>query len=183
MGQEDQFALDIQTRLQVPLGDGFKVGVKQNLLYRLEIDSSGKLRPRQEDAEDPKRGNLFAFQTDVLIKKTNPSIPLVVVEVKFGGFSTHDVITYSSKATRHKDIYPYLRYGFVVGGSKALSQKLLTHNQGIDFAMSISDMATDAKELVALIARQVGHADKLAELMRDNRNKFTRYEKGIVVHL
>ena len=27
------------------------------------------------------------------------------------GLSTHDVLTYSAKATRHKQVYPYLRYG------------------------------------------------------------------------
>ncbi|GAG02588.1 unnamed protein product, partial [marine sediment metagenome] len=56
-----------------------------NLLYKLIIDTEGKVAPA--NYEEPKRGNL-AFQTDILIKDKN--VPLVVIEVKYGGFSTHD---------------------------------------------------------------------------------------------
>jgi len=56
----------------------------------------------------PKRG-ILAFQTDLLIAKN--SIPLAVIETKYGGFSTHDVLVYSVKAQKHKETYPYLRYG------------------------------------------------------------------------
>jgi hypothetical protein len=92
-----------------------------------------------------------------------------------------DIITYSSKATRHKEIYPYLRYGFVVRGSDALSKKFLTHNQGVDFAMSIADVPTDRKRLIDLVKRQIGNAEILVEMMRTNRTTFTRYEKNIDV--
>jgi len=43
-------------------------------------------------------------------------LPFVVIETKYGSFSTHDVLIYSTKALKHKEIYPYIRYGFVVGG-------------------------------------------------------------------
>jgi hypothetical protein len=122
-----------------------------------------------------------AHAVDILIEKAEPTIPLVVVELKFGGFSTHDIITYSSKATRHKEIYPYLRYGFVVGGSDALSKKFLTHNQGVDFTMSTSDLATDGIKLIDLVKRQLANAETLVDMMRTNRTTFTRYEKNIQV--
>ena len=53
-----------------------------------------------------------------MIKKVNAqnnkkSIPLVVMKIKFGRFKTHDVLTYSAKALKHKEIYPCLRYGLV----------------------------------------------------------------------
>ena len=50
--------------------------------------------------------------------------------------STHDVLTYSAKATRHKQVYPYLRYGFVIGKAKVLPGRFFTHNSGMDFAVA-----------------------------------------------
>ena len=104
-----------------------------------------------------------------------------MVELKFGGFSTHDIITYSQKAVRHKEIYPYLRYGFVVGGSTSLSKKFLTHNQGIDFAMSVSSLDTkgECAALIQLVERQIEDAQRLVELMRDDGKTFKRFENNI----
>jgi hypothetical protein len=178
--QEKRFALELQKLLQETLSDAYAIRIGKSLLYKLEVDVDGELRPKPEDLRSPKRGQ-FAFETDILIEKADPAIPLVVVELKFGGFSTHDIITYSSKATRHKEIYPYLRYGFVVGGSDSLSKKFLTHNQGVDFAMSVPDIATAGSKLIELIKRQIRSAETLVEMMRTTRTNFTRYEKNIDV--
>jgi hypothetical protein len=64
-------------------------------------------------------------------------IPLVVIEIKYGGLTTHDVLTYSAKALKHKDIYPYLRYGLVLGGLKSIPNRFFVHNQGFDFALAL----------------------------------------------
>jgi hypothetical protein len=105
-GKEDLFCRKIQGLLRKQLSRGYSVTVAENLLYKLEVDVDGQLRPK--DWQSPTRGQ-YAFQTDILIKKAEPAIPLVVVELKFGRFNTHDIIAYSAKATRHKEIYPYLR--------------------------------------------------------------------------
>jgi hypothetical protein len=178
--EEKRFALELQMLLQDSLSSAYAVRVGKSLLYKLEVDVDGQLRPKPEDLRSPKRGQ-FAFEADILIEKANPVIPLVVVELKFGGFTTHDIITYSSKATRHKEIYPYLRYGFVVGGSVSLSKKFLTHNQGVDFAMSVPALATTGSKLIDLIKRQIGSAEILVEMMRTTRTSFTRYVKNIDV--
>ena len=62
-----------------------------------------------------------------------------------------------------------------------MSKKFLTHNQGVDFAMSVPDMATAGSKLIDLIRRQIGNAETLVEMMRTNRTSFTRYEKNIDV--
>jgi hypothetical protein len=180
-GAEAKFARSLEKLLDMPFGTEFNVKVGSNLLHSLEIDASGQVRPNENERRDPKRGQLYAFETDILIEKTRPSIPLVVLELKYGAFSTHDVITYSSKATRHKQIYPYLRYGFVLGGSKSLSKKFLVHNQGIDFATSVYDVATDGQKLIQLVRRQIRDAEGLAAVMRNDNKTFTRYEKCIDV--
>jgi hypothetical protein len=177
-GREKQFAKELQVMLQRALPEKYLVQTNKSLLYKLEVDVSNQLRPT--DHSNPKRGQ-FAFQTDILIEQAKIPIPLVVIELKFGGFSTHDIITYSSKATRHKEIYPYLRYGFVVGGSAALSKKFLTHNQGVDFAMAIPDLQKSHDSAVGLIERQIANAEILVEMMRTTRTTFVSYEKNVHV--
>lgn len=123
------------------------------------IDGRGLVEP--ENPADPTRGRL-AFETDVSI--FNDKVPLVVLETKYASYSTHDLLTYSTKAIRHKEVYPYLRYGFVVedvwdGG---LRRTFFVHNYGFDFALAIR-RKSDMNDLVRIVKRQI-HA---AELMLD----------------
>jgi hypothetical protein len=158
------------------LSSGYLVHVGKSILYKIEVNASGQVEPNSLDS--PTRGQ-YAFQTDILIEKQTPSIPLVVIELKSGGFSTHDVITYSSKAARHKDIYPYLRYGFIVVGLSVLSRKFVTHNQGFDFAMALPDVVSQEADLVAVVQRQIASAECLIGIMRSSRVQFSRYEETI----
>jgi hypothetical protein len=177
---EERFARELHRFLSSQLNSDVKVGLKQNLLYTLVVDEKGKVRPTQDEMNDPKRGQLYAFQTDILIQNLDPPIPLVVLELKFSNFSTHDVITYSSKAIRHKEVFPYLRYGSVVGGSKSISKKFFIHNQGIDFAMSVFDLTTEGIRLLNLVTDQIQNAKTIMQLMSSN---FTRFETKVVVEL
>src|SRR6266404_8246042 len=68
-----------------------------------EYDKDGKNEPASSK-----------YETDLLIRDTFSDghwTPRVVVECKLGGVSTHDALTYSSKAATHKQVHPYLRYG------------------------------------------------------------------------
>lgn len=74
------------------------------LAYGHEIASYG-------DRHDSKTS---AFQTDlalVEVLKNDRWKPRVVVEAKLGRVTTHDAITYSHKASDHRAVHPYLRYG------------------------------------------------------------------------
>ena len=113
------------------VNSGYIVSIYENLLYKLIIDDRGELQPH--NFKSPARGQ-YAFQTDIVIKKRineKVSIPLVVIEIKYGGLTTHDVLTYSAKALKHKDIYPYLRYGLVLGGLKSIPNRFFVHKSGI----------------------------------------------------
>ena len=181
-GDEARFAGKVLKRLE-SLGSRYQVESKTNLLYSLQIDAGGQVRPAGEEQRNPKRGpgRFYAFQTDILVRKVKPGIPLVVVELKFGNFNTHDIITYSAKAARHKQIYPYLRYGFVLGGRKSLTNKFFVHNQSFDFAMWVSSSAADSTKLTQMIKRQIRNAEKLLGVMRNDRPAFRRYESNIAV--
>ena len=142
----------------------------KSLLYKINIDTNGKLKP--VNIENPSRGQ-FAFQTDLLI--SNKKVPLVVLELKFGGFSTHDVLTYSTKAIKHKDIYPYLRYGFVVGGQKMIDKKFFTHNVGFDFAYTF-EKGDSSEKLFKLIKQQIKTSEHLISILAGKRiSKYTTY--------
>ncbi|MEM3697525.1 MAG: hypothetical protein QXQ94_08530 [Candidatus Bathyarchaeia archaeon] len=136
----------------------------ESLLYKLFIDARGKLSP--SDLDSPKRGQL-AFQTDILIK--NDKVPLVVIETKYGGFSTHDVLTYSTKAMKHKEVYPYIRYGFVIGGESKISKKFFTHNSGFDFAFAIGNMENDLKELIDIVKKQIQASELMLAVLTDRK--------------
>lgn len=172
---EHQVAIQVREILAAHF-PAYTVETGKSLLYKIEVDPSGQLS--HENAASPMRGQ-NAFQTDILI--TKDSIPLVVIELKSGSFTSHDVITYSFKAARHKQIYPYLRYGFVVAGLDGLGRRFVTHNEGFDFAMTLPDSTTIATDLVALVRRQIAGAEILCDLMRSDRIKIRRYEQTLEI--
>jgi len=67
----------------------------------------------------------------------------VVLEFKTK-VTTHDVLTYSTKAEKHKTIYPYLRYGLVLSGDKYVPKRFFTHNEGLDFCMCTEGTSNSA---------------------------------------
>lgn len=172
--KEHAVATELQAMLKSNLTADYVVHVGKSILYKIEVNALGKVSI--DSVDSPRRGQ-YAFQTDILIESRVPSIPLVVIELKSGSFSSHDVITYSAKATQHKNIYPYLRYGFVVVGPGALGRRFITHNQGFDFATAVLDLASKEKDLLALIRRQIASAERLGCLAQSGRLRISRYEE------
>ena len=175
---EDEFGIVLADALKEELSD-YEVTTKESLIYRVIVDEDGKFFPR--DAEKPVRGQL-AFETDLLIKKDH--LPLVVCELKHkkdGGFTTHDILTYSAKAKRHKDIYPYLRYGFIAGNTQKLSNRFFTHNDAFDFALAIEDLNKKSEaEFVSLVKDQVSYGEKLLDLLQ-NKHTARLYKTSLEI--
>lgn len=104
------------------------------LLYQVTVDNRLELTV---NPQNPKRGQA-AFQTDLCVFDSiseKVAIPRVVLEFK-SRLTTHDVLTYSAKARKHKQVYPYLRYGIVIGNVSVLPRRLFTHNEALDFAVA-----------------------------------------------
>lgn len=160
---ETQFRDSLHKLLKERL-PGYNVMKGENLLYKLMIDSQGNLQPEPETLTDPRRGQM-AFQTDILVK--NDKVPLVVVELKVGGFSTHDVLTYSTKAIKHKEVYPYLRYGLVIGEKTKIDKRFFTHNVGFDFAMAIDSIKDNLEELVEIIKEQLRASECMLAILEN----------------
>ncbi len=151
----------------------------ESLLYNIQLGLDLQLQPELEKIYKPRRAN-YAFETDLLIKKNEvPETPLVVIELKRDGFNTGDIITYSSKAVRHKDIYPYIRYGFVVVNKKRLDKKFFTHNVGIDFAMVIEDLKK-LGPFFEILDGQIESAKKNLKIM-DKKTHITAYVQEVTI--
>jgi hypothetical protein len=174
--REHDIAVRAKEVLAAALSGDYKVHQGASLLYRIEIDSFGKT---SNDGQDSPRRGQYAFQTDLLVTRANT--PLVVVELKAGSFSSHDVITYSWKAQRHKQVYPYLRYGFAVIGIDALGRRFMTHNEGFDFAAAIPDLTGIQTQLLPIVRRQIKSAERIIELTRHGRVKLRRYEQNVEI--
>jgi hypothetical protein len=175
---ESKFKQILERKIQGELGNnGYEVKRDENLIYKVVINENLQFEPNAPN--NPRRGG-YAFQTDLLIKKDN-KLPLVVIETKFGGFSTHDVLTYSSKAQKHKEIYPYLRYGLVVGGINVIQNRFFTHNIGFDFAFALKEINNNSlNELVKMIKEQINNAELILNILR-NRNQTRSFNTQIKI--
>ena len=131
---EDQFVKKITSLAKKILPDKYIPIQKANLYYQITLDNNLNVTI---NPKEPMRGQ-SAFQTDlcIFLKKDNFLLPKVVFEFK-DGISTHDVITYSNKAKRHKQIYPYLRYGLISYNLSKIPKRFFIHNDGLDFYLAI----------------------------------------------
>ncbi len=163
--KEKEFTEEIQQKLQVKLVD-YEVLMGENLVYRVIIDDKIEYKPK--NPKKPIRGNL-SFQTDLMIKQN--SVPLVIIEIKYGKFTTHDVLVYSIKAQKHKEIYPYIRYGLLIGDYKIIYNRFFTHNFGFDFALAIADTEIGSiNKLTRVINAQIENAEKLLNILKKGNN-------------
>ena len=173
---EKELSLQVTDMLARRLSPEYTVHAGKPILYKIQINALGQITHRGVD--DPTRGQ-YAFETDILVQRRTETIPLVVIELKCGRFSSHDILTYASKGRQHKSIYPYLRYGLVAVGAGALGRRFVTHKEGFDFAMTLPDVASHEIDLTTLIQKQLESAERLSKLMRSDRIRFTRYEETV----
>src|SRR5690349_14415170 len=133
--QEPQWVRSLGSRLDTNLGhcdegeSHVRVGDGVKLAYADEI-LAYNMNWR------PIKRRTAPYQTDLLIYDMLDDgrfIPRVVVECKWRRVSTHDALTYSSKASAHKHVHPYLRYGILVAGEAAIPGRLMKHGAYFDF--------------------------------------------------
>ena len=185
MAREGPSQKDIAVRLRDCLrekltGLGVEVEAPFNLYYSLSIDSAGRVTTEKADKGIIRRGGLSSFETDLAIfERPHPGehvVPRVVVEI-LRGVSTHHLIIYSTKAARHKEVYPYLQYGLLVVGEKAkIHPKVLRHGQHFDF-MYVTPAAwlneEELETLASVVSQQIEQSRQigryLGRLAREER--------------
>lgn len=135
---EDQLVATARQLIADMLPKKLEVQRGAAILYQVTVDNRLNITV---NPKDPTRGQ-SAFQTDLCIFErvaANVQLPRVVVEFK-AGLSTHDVLTYSTKARKHKQVYPYLRYGLVTSRSDFVPGRFFTHNEALDFCVAAGSM-------------------------------------------
>jgi hypothetical protein len=119
------------------------VETHRSLLYSLTIDDDGVVRMGADtESGEPIRGHGKGFEQDFLIYENPvgdclPVVPRVVAEVKFRRMSTHDAIVYNEKARRVRSVYPYVRYGLILGDFPKIPGRVVRLGQGFDFIMTV----------------------------------------------
>ncbi|MBK6481567.1 MAG: hypothetical protein IPG01_00195 [Chitinophagaceae bacterium] len=156
----------------------FLVKVKPNLLYELYLNK--KLEVPIKDVKVPKRGN-SAFQVDCCIYEAvqNVEFPRLVLEFKTK-ITTHDILTYSAKAGKHKLIYPVLRYGLVASELAEIPYRFFTHNEHLDFFIAAKDYKTTKLEALCknLIKSELFISNELEKIYFGNK-RFNFYQSFV----
>lgn len=133
---------------------GCEVATKKSVLYALSFDEQGRLQLGVDEAGKPVRGGGTGFEQDILIYEQvqggdTSIIPRVIAEVKLGRVSIHSVLTYAEKARRIRIIYPYVRYGLILGQMPSIPGRVLRLGQEFDFITVVS-YPTPADEIEAI---------------------------------
>lgn len=165
MSKENPFVTAAFDAAQQILSAPLSIRRGEPLLYQVTVNN--ELRLTVNPAK-PKRGNA-AFQTDLCVfeqKQSGVEIPRVVLEFK-GGITTHDVITYSAKARKHKQVYPYLRYGVVMSEEASVPGRVFTHNESLDFVLALRNFKAHRLHdiLASTIQAEVEASRRLEEIM------------------
>jgi hypothetical protein len=152
------------------------------LLYEVKVNTSLEVM-EPERIRKPSRGS-SAFQTDLCIfDEVRPEvlIPRVVMEFKTR-ITTHDVLTYSAKAGKHKTIYPYLRYGIVASGEVAVPGRVFTHNESLDFFASVKGLkGTALEDFFASLLKKEVKSSRCLENIAFGRVKTRLFRQDVLV--
>jgi hypothetical protein len=158
----------LTTALQLNVNDWkVRAAAHERLTYASEV-----LRYDKEGRKEP---HTCGFQTDLLVYDTNEQedwIPRVAIECK-QGITTHDALTYSTKAALHKQVHPYLRYGLLIGGyESSVPGRVIRHGAYFDFMMFWSSQDPTREkwaEFINLLREEIKTSRILQDLLTESR--------------
>lgn len=166
---EKSYTINLVDKLR-PLFSGYELETGISIFYSLYIDEAGNIPINQNENGEPTRGKGTGFEQDILLYErvtgqTN-IVPRVAVEMKFGGVTTHDALVYSEKARRLRYVYPYLRYGFLIGDVAILPPRLLRLGTDFDFILRMSNPPGDEeiKQFSSLLKEEIDTSKKLGQV-------------------
>ncbi len=176
MGQEEEFGERLAAQLRPLVPKKYIIETKRSLLYAVSFSDDGSLQLGQNADREPTRGGGTGFEQDLLIFERSQTgetaiIPRVSVELKFGRINTHDGIVYSEKARRIKSIYPYLRYGLVLGEMASIPPRTLRLGTEFDFIAAVPDTSGAAPRgrLAKLLRKELRLSCNLTDVLRGDR--------------
>lgn len=179
MAEESKFVALAFEAADGVLKTPFHIKRGASLLYEVTVDNmlTVKVEPKR-----PVRGD-SAFQTDLCIfekKSEEVSIPRVVLEFKTR-ITTHDILTYSAKARKHKQVYPYLRYGLIASDMAAVPRRFFVHNESLDFCAAISTHRIgDLPQFFEILSQSEVEASRKLESVAFGKHRPSLYRSEIV---
>ncbi len=185
MGSEDAFGARLAKRLRPMVPRKYSIGTKRSLLYAVSFDDEGALQLGQDSNLEPTRGGGTGFEQDLLLFErasggATSIIPRVSVELKFGGVSTHDSIVYSEKARRIRAIYPFVRYGLILGGLTHIPGRTLRLGTEFDFVVAMPTPIREAglNRLAKVLRVELRLSCKLSDVLR-GRDKVAALHRSL----
>jgi hypothetical protein len=178
--EESSFVAIFESVAREVMGGKAIVRRKANLFYELFLDRQLKLAVK--DTTAPKRG-ASAFQTDICILEQLDAIefPRVAIEFK-ENISTHDILTYSAKAGRHKHIYPCLRYGLLCSAIETIPSRFFIHNEHLDFFIAAQRYTADSviRPFAKKLIENELNISRILEEIHFGNQKFNYYRRDII---
>jgi hypothetical protein len=140
------------------------------------------------DADDNNCPSVSRYETDLLLYDTFKDgrwTPRVVIECKIGRISTHAALTYSAKASTHKHVHPYLRYGFLANEREhwAIPGRLVRHGAYFDFMVTwcaTKPTKQEWKTFCELLAQEIQYSRDMQVLLQTSRS--SRRTKYTILH-
>jgi hypothetical protein len=172
---EHDVASKVQEMLAGILSPEYEVHQGRSILYRIEVDPSGKAT---HGSAAPRRGK-YAFQTDILVAKGET--PLVVVELEVRIFLIARCHHLFLEGRAPQTGLSILALWLCRDGVDILGRRFLTHNEGFDFAAALPNVGQIQTELVPVIRRQIASAESIIETMHHSRLKLRRFEQNVEV--
>ena len=170
---ERQFTEDLIARVRPGITSA-KIETGRSVLYEMPIDDDGVVNMGVDsDSGVAIRGRGTGFEQDILIFEEREGghtavIPRVIAEVKLGGVTTHDAIVYSYKAESIRRVYPYCRYGMVIGGLCNVPGRVLRHGRHFDFICAILNPldAAQVREFTALLKCELETSRRIGAMLK-----------------
>lgn len=170
--------------------DGFSIGSKINVLYALTVEENGIVNMGVDaDSGEVIRGRGKGFEQDILVyQKVEDAhtsiIPRVIIEVKYAKVTSHDAIIYSEKAKRIRTIYPYVRYGFLLGGVKNISPRIIRLGSEFNFIIALDYPFEDesVNELKELLFTELGASLSISKIL-SGTTKIYSYRNNLDMRL
>jgi hypothetical protein len=169
---ESEFGEELARRLRTRIHGDLEIETRRSLLYAVAFDDHGRLPLGLNLKGEPVRGGGTGFEQDLVIFRRTAGgqtsiVPRVVIELKFGGVTTHDAIVYSEKARRIKVIYPFARYGVVLGKHPRIPPRVLRLGVEFDFVVAVDENPTEDQEvhLSTLLLEEIALSERMSSVL------------------
>jgi len=139
--ENEELIEEIREKINIQIHDDGNIEVREHEPILIKPKSQ-KERPSRH--VNSLQVDLGLFDKRLQSEWMEGPICLIIIEVKGSkSISTHDVLIYSSKARKHKNLFPWLRYGMVWSSppekENGIPRRFFMNNENLDFAYNFEE--------------------------------------------